>query len=94
MYKLLRHKFFKKDLSKIKFTDTQFENFIKYCGLLVEGKKLPYESLDHKLKGDFIGYREFHIGGDLLVVYKKDEKNKEITLVAIGSHNQIFKNKG
>jgi len=91
MFKLKRHKDFKKDLTKVKITDEQFSKFIKYCSLLLENKKLPKEALDHSLKGNFKGYREFHLGGDLIVVYKKDEINREIILVAIGSHNQVFK---
>ena len=92
MYELKRHKDFIKDLKKIKMTDTQFKKFIKYISFLIEGKKLPKEALDHSLKGEFKNYREFHLGGDLIVLYKKDEENKELILVAIGSHSQIFKN--
>ena len=45
---------------------------------------------DHSLKGDFKGFRECHIFGDLVVIYKRD---KEIlTLYKIGRHQDLFKN--
>ena len=45
---------------------------------------------DHALKGDFKGFRECHIFGDLVVIYKRD---KEIlTLYRIGRHQDLFKN--
>ncbi len=36
-----------------------------------------------------MGYYEFHISGDVLVVYKI--KNNELWLIRIGSHNEVFK---
>ncbi len=89
MLKLKRHKNFIKDLRKIQINDEQFSKFIKYVSKLINKEKLPKEALDHSLKGELKNYREFHLGGDLIVLYKNDEK--EIILVAIGSHNQIFK---
>ncbi len=87
--KLKRHKNFVKDLKKVKFSDSQFEKFIEYLNLLKNNQKLPKEALDHTLKGELKSYREFHLGGDLIVVYKKTDN--EIILIAIGTHNDIFK---
>ncbi|WP_457560340.1 type II toxin-antitoxin system YafQ family toxin [Caminibacter sp.] len=91
MYKLKRHKDFVKDLKKVKITDSQFEKFINYVSKLLNNQKLPKEAIDHSLKGEWKNYREFHLGGDLIVIYKKDYENREIILVAIGTHSQIFK---
>lgn len=84
-----RHKSFIKDFKKITLSDSQFNKFIAFISALQDHKPLPEESLDHALNGNFQGYREFHLGGDMLVVYKR--LDTEVTLVAIGSHNQIFK---
>ena len=44
---------------------------------------------DHALAGEFNGFRECHIFGDLVIVYKRD---KEIlTLYRIGRHQDLFK---
>lgn len=84
-----RHKSFIKDFKRVVLSDSQFNKFIAFISALQNQKLLPKESLDHSLNGNYQGYREFHLGGDMLVVYKKIES--EVVLVAIGSHNQIFK---
>jgi len=87
--KLKRHKLFKKDMAKVTITDTQYSKFIIYMTLLLEGKTLPAESKDHMLKGEWQGYREFHLGGDLLLIYLLNEES--LILVRIGSHSQLFR---
>jgi len=85
---LKRHKQFKKDLKRVGLTDKQLEKFIRYISLLLEGKPLPPEAKDHPLIGDWKDFREFHLGGDLLVIYKVE--GRDLILVRIGSHNQLF----
>ncbi|MEA3359268.1 MAG: type II toxin-antitoxin system YafQ family toxin, partial [Thermodesulfobacteriota bacterium] len=41
--------------------------YIKYLSLLLEGKALPLEARNHTLIGNYSGFKEFHIGGDVLV---------------------------
>ena len=87
--KLRRHKQFVKDLRKVRLTDEQFQKLVKYLNLLLEEKPLPPEARDHDLVGNWQGFREFHLGGDLLVIYY--QKGEELVLARIGSHNQLFK---
>ncbi|NWF66362.1 MAG: type II toxin-antitoxin system YafQ family toxin [Campylobacterales bacterium] len=84
-----RHKLFVKDFLKIKFTDEHFAKFVKYISLLSDGKNLPIEAKEHPLVGEFLGYREFHIGGDLLVIYKIEDNC--LKLIRIGTHSALFK---
>ena len=86
---LFRAKTFKKDYQKLKISDKQYTKYIKYLSLLLEGKALPLEARDHNLIGNYSGFREFHIGGDLLVVYYIEDDI--IRLTRIGTHSQIFK---
>ena len=86
---LFRAKTFKKDYQKLKISDKQYSKYIKYLSFLLEGKALPLEARDHSLIGNYSGFREFHIGGDLLVVYYIE--NDIIRLTRIGTHSQIFK---
>ncbi len=88
MLTLKRHKQFKKDLKKVNLTDKQFEKLIKYVSLLLEGEALPPEAKDHPLVGEWSDFREFHLGGDMLVIYKIDNGN--LILIRIGTHNQLF----
>jgi len=86
---LFRTKTFKKEYAKVKITDTQYVKYLKYVVMLLEERELPPESRDHSLSGDYLGFREFHIGGDLLVVYMI--KDDILRLTRIGTHSQLFK---
>ena len=57
--------------------------------MLLDSKELPKEAKDHSLKGDWMDFREFHISGDLLVIYQIEDD--VIKLVRIGSHSQLFR---
>ena len=85
---LKRHKQFAKDLKKVKFTDKQFEKLITYISLLLENTPLPPEAKDHSLVGNWKDFREFHLGSDLMVIYKKEKDT--LILVRIGTHNQLL----
>jgi len=45
---------------------------------------------DHALSGEWHGYRECHIKGDLLLVYQIHDDVLVLVLVDIGSHPQLF----
>lgn len=64
---------------------------------LLDGETLEEKYRDHDLHGNYIGYRECHIRGDLLLVYKKDssepgkpEQILILTCLRISSHTNIF----
>jgi len=85
-----RHKRFLKDFRDCKLSDSQFEKFVQYINLLKEGKELPPQSRDHALSGDYKDCREFHLGGDMLLIYLHSD-DSTITLMRIGTHAQLFK---
>jgi len=87
--KLFRTKTFRKDYQKVKTTDKQYEKYIKYLALMLDKKALPPEARDHHLIGNYSGFREFHIGGDLLVVYFIEDDI--IRLTRIGTHSQLYR---
>ncbi len=70
-------------------SDNQYAKYIKFLSLLLEGKALPLEARDHSLIGNYSGFREFHIGGDVLVVYYIEDDI--IRLTRIGTHSQLYK---
>jgi len=88
--KIKRHKQFIKEFHKAKISDSQFERFIGYINALITDEVLPSQSKDHKLEGEYSDCREFHIGGDMLVIYLVNEL-EEIVLLRIGTHSQLFK---
>ncbi len=86
--KLVRAKSFIKDYEKRRLTDQHYSRFIILVGKLLSNEDLPTEAKDHSLKGNWVGFREFHISGDLLVVYKLQDES--IIFTRIGTHTQIF----
>jgi mRNA interferase YafQ len=66
---------------------TAFREIIEY---LKNDTRLPAHFRDHALTGDYAGYRECHIKGDLLLVYEKKEDVLILVLIDIGSHSQLF----
>jgi mRNA interferase YafQ len=87
--KIKRHKKFLKDFKNAKLSDSQFEKFVYYINTLREGKTLPPEARDHQLIGNYKDCREFHLGGDMLIIYLKNYIG-EIILMRIGTHSQLF----
>ncbi|MDQ3288783.1 MAG: type II toxin-antitoxin system YafQ family toxin [Pseudomonadota bacterium] len=56
--------------------------------LVADDAPMPPEYKDHPLKGPWSRYREFHAGGDLLVVYRVD--GDLVDFVRIGTHTGLF----
>ncbi len=88
MLKLFRAKTFLKDYRKIKFTDKTYLKYVVYITALLKEETLPKEAFDHPLKGSYQSYREFHVSGDLLVIYYLEDD--VLKLVRIGSHSELF----
>jgi mRNA interferase YafQ len=87
--KIRRHKKFLKDYRDCKLSDTQFEKFVHYINLLREDKHLPAEAKDHALSGNYQDCREFHLGGDVLIIYTV--RDGTLYLQRMGTHSQLFK---
>jgi len=88
MLKLFRTKTFLKEYKKIKFTDKTYLKYLIYISALLKEEGLPIEAKEHPLKGNYSDFREFHISGDLLVIYKIEDDI--LKLVRIGSHSELF----
>ena len=85
---IAQSKSFKKDSTKFTMSDKHYTKFIEYLYLLSNEKNLPPEAVDHKLTGDWTGFRECHISGDLLLIYRVF--NNQVELIRIGTHTQLF----
>jgi len=88
MLRLKRHKLFFKDFSKIVISEQHYVKYIVFLSTLLQNQQFPPEAKDHQLKGVWKDYREFHISGDLLIIYKIN--NDTLELIRIGSHTQLF----
>jgi mRNA interferase YafQ len=67
---------------------------LKEAMLLLVGNDGPLgpEWSDHALKGDWVGHRECHIGGDFLLAYKIDDSGSvgQVVFVRAGTHAELF----
>lgn len=58
--------------------------------LLIEGKPLPANYLDHPLKGDWRSFREAHIEPDWLLIYKL-VADDVVRFERTGRHADLFR---
>lgn len=54
------------------------------------GVELEEKYRDHELKGKYIGFRECHIQPDWLLIYLLEDDVLTLTLVATGTHSDLF----
>ena len=61
--------------------------------LIANDQPLGPEWRDHPLKGDWVGYRECHIGGDFLLIYAVADGGKvgQVIFVRAGTHAELFR---
>ena len=72
MLKIRVHRLFKKDLKRIERRGYNLDLLRTTVSFLAEQKTLPEKYKDHRLTGDYTGYRECHITPDWLLVYRID----------------------
>jgi mRNA interferase YafQ len=61
--------------------------------LVANDAPLGAEWKDHPLKGQSASYRECHVGGDFLLIYRVDDavgRNGGIVFVRTGTHSELF----
>ena len=91
MYQLAPSRGFRRSIKRL-LKSGRFDEDKLYAlfSLLREGGPLPVQYSDHALGGEYLGYRECHLKGNLLVMYEIHEARKEIILMNIGSHSELF----
>jgi len=65
--------------------------FKEVVSMLLDGKTLPPKYNDHPLRGDRRGYRDCHIKGDWILIYKIDGDALTLILFETGTHSDLFK---
>ncbi|MFN5351656.1 MAG: type II toxin-antitoxin system YafQ family toxin [Alphaproteobacteria bacterium] len=88
MLKPIRKKSFYKDFKKCQKRGKDISKLEKVIELLEANQILPLKYRDHKLIGNFDGYRECHIEPDWLLIYKITDT--ELILYQTGSHADLF----
>lgn len=86
--RLFRENKFEKDLEKSNRRKKDLSKLWNIIKLLIKNQSLPAKYRDHKLKGEYVGYRECHIEPDWLLIYKKTTTH--LILARTGSHSDLF----
>ena len=79
---------FKKDLKRATRQGRNIKKLHHVLEQLAIPAPLPPEYRDHKLKADWIDFRECHIGPDWLLIYTISDF--ELRPVRVGTHSELF----
>jgi len=79
-----------KDLKLARKRQLPEDELNKVIKTLAEDKPLSAKYKDHSLSGNYAGLRECHIRPDWLLIYKKDDQLRILTLLRTGSHSDLF----
>ena len=88
-YSIRRTSSFKTSIKKIK-NQALLDEIKSVIDRLANNETLEEKHHDHKLKGEFLGYRECHIKPDLLLLYQKHDDILVLVCINIGSHSELF----
>ncbi len=79
---------FKKDLKRAAKQSRNINKLQQVIEQLAIPTPLPPKYKDHKLKGDWIDFRECHIGPDWILIYTISDF--ELRPARLGTHSELF----
>ena len=102
MYRFKPSSKFRKQYKRLNQKDKEITK--KIISRLLNDEILEAKYKDHKLVGEYAGFRECHIKPDLLLIYKKENNVSQrdaigdsgqlppliLICIAIGSHSDLF----
>ena len=86
--KISRTRRFNKDYKRIVKQGKDVDSLREVIATLAAGKQLADKYQDHGLQGKWNKYRDCHIAGDWLLIYRV--KQDTLFLVRTGSHADLF----
>lgn len=90
-YKQVHSKSFRKSIKRYKRSGRKDILLItKIVDDLLYKRPLDPKYKDHNLTGDMQKFRECHIAPDLLLVYFIDESTRELNLIRVSTHSELF----
>ena len=91
MYSISKTTQFKKDYKLIKRRGYDMGKLTKVFTLLATGEKLPAKYKEHPLRMNYKNHIDCHIEPDWLLIFMRNNAEKQITLVRTGTHSDLFK---
>ena len=79
---------FKRDVRRMQRRGKDLTKLRQPLAMLARQALLPARYRDHPLRGNWWGYRDFHIEPDWLLIYRVE--GDELQLVRTGSHADLF----
>lgn len=90
MLKIVPSNQFKKDLKLVKKRSYRIEYLQEAVHLLAQEQKLSEKYHDHRLTGNYCGFRECHVEPDWLLIYRISQDTFELFLFRTGTHSDLF----
>ena len=90
MYNVILSRQFKKDLHLAQKQGLNLALLTQVVTTLARGEPLSPKLRDHELSGKLKGFRECHILGDWLLIYRISKAPPELFLSRTGSHSYLF----
>ncbi len=81
---------FRKDYKRVKKMGYDTELLEEVINNLLQEKPLEEHYRDHRLAGNYLGFRECHILPDWLLIYAVDKKQLILTASRTGTHADLF----
>lgn len=91
MLKIIYTSKFKKDFKLIQKRGYCIDKLEEVFRLLANETPLPEKYCDHALTGEYAEYRDCHIQGDWILIYKIDKNISLISMYRTGTHSDLFK---
>lgn len=89
-YELVTTAKFRKDVKLMKKRGKDLKLLQEVIDTLLEGKTLDAKYKDHALVGNYIGFREWHIQPDWLLIYMISNEPLIVTASRTGSHSDLL----
>lgn len=90
MLKIVPSNQFKKDLKLARKRGCKIEHLRDVVNALANEQKLDEKYRDHRLAGNYNGFRECHIEPDWLLIYRINQDALELFLFRTGTHSDLF----
>jgi mRNA interferase YafQ len=81
---------FKKDIDRMEKRGKNLSKMFTTLDMLIKETPLPAGYDDHPLHGELKNVRCCHIEGDWLLLYKRNDEAKTLSLTGTGSHSDLF----
>lgn len=89
MYAIRTTVAFKKDIKRLRKQNANIALLESVIDTIASNEPLDAKHNDHALNGNWQGFRDCHVEPDWLLIYRRNEEHRNITLARTGSHSEL-----